>query len=78
MTLTVKGRVQAGKVVIDDALNLPEGSEVELIVVDAGDDLDDDERERLHAALVAAHDEVERGEGVAAEDLIESLRRPHR
>jgi len=77
MVLTLKGRVQAGKVVIDEALNLPEGSEVDLIVVDPGDDLDDDERARLHAALTVAQEEIERGEGVAAEDLIEALRRQH-
>ena len=78
VVLTLKGRVRAGKVVIDEPLNLPEGSEVDLIVVDPGDDLDDDERERLHATLVVAREEIERGEGVAAEDLIEALRRQHR
>jgi hypothetical protein len=77
MVLTLKGRVRAGKVVIDEALNLPEGSEVDLIVVDPGDDLDD-ERERLHAALAVAREEIERGEGVAAEDLVKALRRQHR
>ncbi len=78
MTLTLKGRVKAGKVVIDEPLDLPEGSEIELLVVDPGDDLDDDERERLHATLVMAEEEIERGEGVAADHLIESLRRQHR
>jgi plasmid stabilization system protein ParE len=66
MVLTLKGRVRAGKVVIDEALNLPEGSEIDLIVVDPGDDLDDDERARLHAALTVAQEEIERGEGIAA------------
>ena len=80
MVLTLKGRVRAGKVVINEPLNLPEGSEIDLIVVDPGDDLDDDERERLHAALAVAQEEIERGEGVAAEDLIEAgaLPRQHR
>jgi hypothetical protein len=60
---------------MDEPLNLPEGSEVDLIVVDPGDDLDDDERERLHEVLA-----VPRGDraGVAAEVLIEALRRQHR
>ena len=73
VVLTLKGQV-----VIDEPLNLPEGSEVDLIVVDPGDDLGDGERERLHATLVVAREEIERGEGVAAEDLIEALRRQHR
>ena len=48
---------------------------VDLLIVDAGDDLDDVERERLHAALAQAHEEIERGEGIPAEQVIESLRR---
>ena len=75
MTLTLKGRVQAGRIVIDEPLDLPEGSEIELMVVDPGDDLDDDERQRLHATLLMAQEEVERGEGIAAERLMGSLRR---
>ena len=33
------------------------------------------ERRRRHAALVVAQEEIEQGEGVAADDLIEGLRR---
>ena len=75
MTLTLKGRVKAGRLVIDDPVDLPDGSEVELAVVDAGDDLDGAERERLHAALLEAQAEIDRGEGIPAEQVIERLRR---
>jgi hypothetical protein len=43
--------------------------------VDEGDDLDDAERDRLHAALAAAGDEIARGEGIPADGVIEGLRR---
>jgi hypothetical protein len=66
MTLTLKGRVKAGRLVIDDP--------VELAVVDAGDNLDEAERERLHAALLEAQGEIDRGEGIPAEQVIERLR----
>lgn len=75
MTLTLKGRVKAGRLVIDEPVDLPDGSEVELAVVDPGDDLDDSERERLHAALVEAQGEIERGEGLPAERVVERLQR---
>jgi len=75
MTLTLKGRVKAGRLVVDEPIDLPDDSEVDLLIVDAGDDLDDVERERLHAALAQALEEVERGEGIPAEQVIESLRR---
>lgn len=52
----------------------PDGSEVELAVVDSGDDLDESGRERLHAALLEAQDEIDRGEGIPAERVIERLR----
>jgi hypothetical protein len=75
MTLALKGRVKAGRLLVDEPIDLPDGSEVDLIVVDDGDDLDDVERDRLHAALAEAGDEVERGEGIPAEQVIERLRR---
>ena len=79
MTLALKGRVKAGRLLVDEPIDLPDGSEVDLIVVDEGDDLDDVERDRLHAALAEAGaeagDEVERGEGIPAEQVIERLRR---
>ena len=75
MTLTLKGRVKAGRLVIDDPVDLPDGSEVELAVVDTGDDLDEAERERLHATLLEAQGEIDRGEGIPAEQVIERLRR---
>ena len=75
MTLTLKGRVKRGRLVIDEPMDLPDDTEVELLVVDAGDDLDDAERERLHAALLEAQHEVDRGESVPAEEVIATLRR---
>jgi len=37
--------------ILDDPVDLPEGSEVDLVPADEGDDLDDEDRARLHAAL---------------------------
>src|SRR5271165_3329700 len=45
----LKAHVRSGRIVVDDPTDLPEGAELEvgsLQVVDAGDDLDDEERER--------------------------------
>lgn len=67
----LKARVENGRFVIDEPAHLPEGAEVELQVID-GDDLDDEERARLHAALEEASDDIDAGEVISAE---ESLRR---
>jgi hypothetical protein len=50
----------------------PEGAEVELEAL--GDDLDDEDRARLHAALDAADDELRAAKGIAGQNIIEALR----
>jgi hypothetical protein len=50
----LKAHVKNGRVVLDEPLELPEDTELEvgsLHVVDTGDDFDDEERGRLHQAL---------------------------
>ena len=69
---TVRGRVRNGRLVVDEPTDLPEGTEVELASVD--DELNDEERTRLHAALDAADDELRAGKGVAGETILTALR----
>lgn len=72
---TIRGRVKGGRLRVDEPSDLPEGTEVELAVIDDGtDDLDDEDRARLHAALERGMEEVERGEVVPAEEVIAKLR----
>jgi hypothetical protein len=42
--------VKAGRLVLDEPVDLPEGTVVELLPIAQGDDLDDEDRTRLHAA----------------------------
>lgn len=71
--LTVRARVKNGRLVLDEPTDLPEGAEVELEAV--GDDLDQEDRERLHAALDAADDELRAGQGIPGEHILAALRR---
>jgi hypothetical protein len=70
---TLRARVRNGRLVLDEPTDLPEGREVELAVID-GDDLDDEDRARLHAALDGADDELRAGEGIPGEQVIAELR----
>ena len=73
---TLKARVVNGRLVMDEPCNLPEGTVVDLVIDDAGDDLDDEERKALHAALDQAWQSVKRGEpGIPADDVIAKLRK---
>ncbi len=60
----LKAHVQGGKLVIDDATDLPEGAEVEIVVV--GDDLNAKERTELHNSLDRALDDSAAGRGMDA------------
>jgi hypothetical protein len=74
MTLTLRARVRGGRLVLDEPVDLPEGSEVDLVMADEQDGLDDEDRARLHAALarsIAAHTP---GKGTPADSVLAELR----
>jgi hypothetical protein len=74
VTLTLKARVQGGRVVVEDSVDLPDDTELQLLVVDEGDDLDDEERARLHAALEESQRQVDRGEVASLDTVLADLR----
>ena len=74
MTLTLRGHIENGKIVVDEGVDLPDGTEVKLTLVDDADELDDEDRARLHAALDESQAEIDRGEGVPASEVIAELR----
>jgi hypothetical protein len=69
----LKAHVRNGQIVLDDpSTDLPEGSEVELILVD--DEFDPAERARLLQAIEDAEEDIERGDHVDGFELIAHLR----
>src|SRR5712691_2013333 len=75
----LKAHVRKGRLVLDEPTDLPEGEEVELVLVDevlasGGDYLDDEERERLHASIERGPEDVNAGRTVDARQVIERLR----
>jgi hypothetical protein len=71
--LTVRARVKNGRLVLDEPTDLPEGTEVELEAI--ADDLDADDRKRLHTALDAADDELRAGKGIPGHTVLAAIRR---
>ena len=74
MTLTLKAQVRGGRLVLDEPTDLPEGSEVELVLADDGDELDDDDRARLHASLQRSAEQFCAGRGIDADQALARLR----
>jgi hypothetical protein len=72
--MSLKGIVRNGRVVIDEPVNLPEGTVLDLVLDDEGDDLDEAEREMLRQEIDLACDELDRGEGIPGEEVLKALR----
>jgi len=72
--VTLKAHVRAGRLVLDEPTDLPEGTEVELLPLDPGDWLDDASRAALHKALVDSGDDVKAGRLIDADVVLSELR----
>jgi hypothetical protein len=74
--VTIKARVTAGRLVVDEPTDLPEGTEVELLTLDPGDWLEDADRDALHGALDESDADVAAGRLVDAEEILRELESP--
>jgi len=72
--MMLKARVHKGRLVIDEPTDLPEGTEVELLPLDPGDWLDDEDRAALHRALAASDVEIDTDRVVDASEVLRELR----
>jgi hypothetical protein len=67
-----KIQVQNGRLVLDEATDLPDGAEVEILVID--DELTSEERAELHASLDRALQDSDAGRGMDAWEYLEWYR----
>jgi hypothetical protein len=68
-----KAKVKAGRLVLDEPTDLPEGTIVALRPDHSWDGLDDEDRARLHAALERSEEDVRAGRVRPAADLFREL-----
>lgn len=72
--MTIKARVRAGRLLVDEPTDLPEGAEVELLPLDPGDWLDDTDRAALHQALRESDVDVAQNRLADADAILRELR----
>ncbi len=72
--MTIKARVRAGRLLVDEPTDLPEGTEVELLPLDPGDWLDEADRAALHEALRESNADIAAGKLVDAAEVLMELR----
>ena len=74
MNLPLKAHVKNGRLVLDDpSTDLPEGTEVELCLVEE-DEFDPEERERLHESIRESIDQMKAGQLIDADEALAELR----
>jgi hypothetical protein len=71
----IRARVQNGRLVLDTPTALPEGTVLDLVVDDEGDDLDDVERAALNTAISKAWTSVQSGHGRPGGAVLSALRK---
>ena len=70
----LKAIVRNGKLVVEETpTDLPEGTELELVVADQGDDLDDEERARLHASIGRGLADIKAGRVTDIDEVLNEL-----
>ena len=69
-----RARVKDGRLILDVPTTLPEGTVVDLVADDEGDDLTDDERRVLHEALARSKASAEAGHLRPASAILDELR----
>ena len=70
----IRARVKNGRLVVDEPTDLPEGTVLDLVVDDGGDDLDPEERAALHEALRVSWEQAKKGQTLPASDVLRDLR----
>ncbi|MFV8756463.1 hypothetical protein ACNOYE_38435 [Nannocystaceae bacterium ST9] len=74
----VRATVRNGRLVVDEEINLPEGTVIDLVIDDEGDELDERERAALDAAISISLEQEARGEVKPAEQVLARLRERRR
>lgn len=69
----LRARVRGGRIILDEPTDLPEGTVLDLVVDDQGDNLSDEERAQLDAAIAQAWNQAQSGAASPAEDVLEAL-----
>ena len=71
----MKARVEGGRLHLDEPCSLPEGTVLDLVLDDEGDDMDASERQVLHDAISNAWTAALAGRVRPAQEIIDALRR---
>ena len=70
----LRARVKGGHIVVDEPTDLPDGTELTLLLLEAEDELTAEERADLDAMIDRGRADIAAGKGVSPEDLLARVR----
>jgi hypothetical protein len=70
----LRTRVRHGRIVLDEPTDLPDGTELEVVLADGGDGLDDEERAELEQAIEEGLADAREGRHEDASVVMDRLR----
>lgn len=72
--LALKAHVHHGRITMDEPTDLPDGTVLELVTAESRDELDEEERTELHAAIEDGLSDLRFGRGIDGDVLLAELR----
>lgn len=69
-----RARVKGGHIVVDEPTDLPDGTELTLLLLEAEDEMTAEERANLDAMIERGRAEIVAGKGVSPEELLARVR----
>jgi hypothetical protein len=72
--MSVRATVHHGRLIVDQPTDLPDGTVLDLVVDDEGDELDERDRAALHAAISRSLNEAAQGRTAPSGDILDKLR----
>ena len=70
---TLRGHVEGGRIIVDEPMDLPDGTEVEIAVA-GEDEMTPEERAELESSIDRGLEQAARGEMISSEELIRRLK----
>ena len=72
--MALRATVQNGRLVVDEATGLPDGTVLDLVIDDEGDELDEAQRRALNAAIEISLQQADAGQVSPALEILTRLR----
>jgi hypothetical protein len=69
----LRGRIERGRIIVDEPIDLPDGTEVEIAVAESAE-MTPEGRAEFDASLERGMEQAARGEGISPEEMLRRLR----